>query len=92
MSVVPTAAPSTLPENAPLMILAALEGRPLPVYGRGDNVRDWLYVDDHAEALALAFARGVPGETYCIGGGEEHTNLDVVRAIRAHPELQGLRR
>ena len=76
--------PYQFPEKlVPLMILNALEGKPLPVYGRGDNVRDWLFVDDHAEALALAFARGVPGETYCIGGHNERTNLDVVRAICA---------
>ena len=76
--------PYQFPEKlVPLMILNALEGRPLPVYGRGDNVRDWLHVDDHAAALALAFERGVPGETYCIGGGSERTNLDVVRAICA---------
>ena len=76
--------PYQFPEKrVPLLILNALEGKPLPVYGRGDNVRDWLHVDDHAEALALAFARGVPGETYCIGGHGERTNLDVVRAICA---------
>jgi len=76
--------PYQFPEKlVPLMILNALEGKPLPVYGRGDNVRDWLHVDDHAEALALAFERGAPGETYCVGGHDERTNLDVVRAICA---------
>jgi dTDP-glucose 4,6-dehydratase len=53
----------------------------LPVYGKGENVRDWLYVDDHADALRVAFERGVPGETYNIGGESERRNIDVVRAI-----------
>jgi len=63
------------------VLLNALEGKPLPVYGRGDNIRDWLYVDDHARALALALARGRPGETYCIGGRAERRNLAVVEAL-----------
>ena len=76
--------PYQFPEKLiPLMILHALEGRPLPVYGRGDNVRDWLYGDDHAAALLLLLERGAPGSTYCIGGGNERTNLEVVRAICA---------
>jgi dTDP-glucose 4,6-dehydratase len=63
------------------MALSALEGRPLPVYGDGQHVRDWLYVADHIEGLRLALERGVPGETYNIGGGCEKTNLEVVQAI-----------
>ena len=65
----------------PLVILNALEGKPLPVYGKGDNVRDWLYVDDHAQALRLVLEKGKPGETYNIGGHNERTNLQVVNAI-----------
>ena len=67
----------------PHMILKALAGEPLPVYGRGDNVRDWLYVEDHAEALRLVLDRGHAGATYNIGGSAERTNLDVVKAICA---------
>ncbi|MDP2108099.1 MAG: dTDP-glucose 4,6-dehydratase, partial [Rhodocyclaceae bacterium] len=60
--------PYQFPEKLiPLMIGNALAGKPLPIYGQGDNVRDWLYVDDHARALQLVFERGRPGETYCIG-------------------------
>ncbi|MBB2192020.1 dTDP-glucose 4,6-dehydratase [Gluconacetobacter azotocaptans] len=65
----------------PLVILNAIAGRPLPVYGDGANLRDWLFVDDHAEALVLALERGRPGETYAIGARQPRTNLDVVRAI-----------
>jgi dTDP-glucose 4,6-dehydratase len=67
----------------PLTILNALEGLPLPVYGHGENVRDWLYVDDHVAALDLIAARGRVGETYNVGGGNERRNLDVVRTICA---------
>ena len=63
------------------MLLNALEGKPLPVYGKGDNIRDWLFVEDHARALATALQRGRPGETYCIGGRSERRNLEVVEAI-----------
>jgi dTDP-glucose 4,6-dehydratase len=63
------------------MILNALEGKPLPVYGNGSNVRDWLFVEDHARALHLILTKGRPGETYNIGGRNEHTNLEVVQAI-----------
>ena len=63
------------------MILNALEMKPLPVYGRGENVRDWLYVEDHAEALLTAVERGRVGETYNIGGSSERKNLAVVEAI-----------
>lgn len=74
--------PYQFPEKLiPLMILHAVEGRPLPVYGRGDNVRDWLFVEDHAEALLTVLRRGRVGETYAIGGRNEMRNLDVVRAI-----------
>lgn len=73
----------------PLTILNALEGLPLPVYGRGAQVRDWLYVDDHARALDLVAMRGRPGETYNIGGRNEWCNIDVVRRICA--ELDALR-
>ena len=74
--------PYHFPEKLiPLTILNALEGRPLPVYGRGDNVRDWLYVEDHARALALIVQRGRPGESYNVGGRNERTNLQVVQAI-----------
>jgi dTDP-glucose 4,6-dehydratase len=74
--------PYHFPEKLiPLMILNALEGKPLPVYGKGDNVRDWLYVDDHADALILVAEKGRVGENYNIGGWNERTNLDVVRSI-----------
>lgn len=65
----------------PLTILNALEGKPLPVYGRGENVRDWLYVEDHAAALEKVLTQGRVGETYLIGGCAEATNLSVVEAI-----------
>ena len=74
--------PYQFPEKLiPLMILNALSGEPLPVYGRGDNVRDWLYVEDHAEALQAVLERGRVGESYNIGGHCERTNLEVVHAI-----------
>ena len=76
--------PYHFPEKLiPLTILNALEGKPLPVYGRGENVRDWLFVDDHAEALLLVASRGRVGETYCVSGREERRNIDVVRQICA---------
>jgi dTDP-glucose 4,6-dehydratase len=74
--------PYQFPEKLiPLMVEHALAGKPMPVYGRGENIRDWLYVDDHARALLLALERGTPGETYNIGGSNEWKNLDVVHAI-----------
>jgi len=74
--------PYQFPEKLiPLMILNALEGKPLPVYGDGQNVRDWLHVRDHAEALALVAEKGKPGETYNVGGRNERTNLQVVETI-----------
>ena len=63
------------------MILNALEGRKLPVYGDGSNVRDWLHVEDHARALWMMIEKGRPGETYNVGGQNERTNLQVVEAI-----------
>lgn len=76
--------PYQYPEKLiPLMILNAREGKPLPVYGAGANVRDWLYVDDHAEALLAVAARGAPGESYNVGGDSEKTNLDVVKTLCA---------
>ena len=74
--------PFQFPEKLiPLMILKGLAGEPLPVYGTGANVRDWLYVDDHAQALITVLARGVVGRSYNIGGATELRNVDVVRAI-----------
>lgn len=74
--------PFQFPEKLmPLMILNSRDGKPLPVYGDGKNVRDWLYVEDHCEAIATVLARGQPGETYNIGGWNEKANLEIVQAI-----------
>jgi dTDP-glucose 4,6-dehydratase len=74
--------PFQFPEKLiPLMILNALEGKPLPVYGDGGNVRDWLYVEDHCSAIRAVVERGRPGETYNVGGCSERKNLDVVHTI-----------
>jgi dTDP-glucose 4,6-dehydratase len=74
--------PYHFPEKLiPLVILNALEGKPLPVYGKGANVRDWLYVEDHARALHLILTKGRPGETYNVGGRNERTNLEVIETI-----------
>ncbi len=74
--------PYHFPEKLiPLMILNAVSGKPLPIYGKGDNIRDWLYVEDHARALRLVLEQGRVGETYNIGGWNEKTNLEVVDAI-----------
>jgi dTDP-glucose 4,6-dehydratase len=74
--------PYQFPEKLiPLTILNAFEGKPLPVYGDGSNVRDWLYVEDHAKALSLILQKGQPGETYNVGGRNERTNLEVVKGI-----------
>ena len=84
--------PYHFPEKLiPLVILNAVNGKPLPIYGKGDNIRDWLYVDDHARALRLVLEKGRIGETYNIGGWNEKTNLEVVHAICAildelHPQ------
>ncbi len=76
--------PRQFPEKLiPLMIVNALAGRPLPVYGDGSNVRDWLYVGDHCAAIRAVLARGRPGETYNVGGNAEMKNLDVVRTLCA---------
>ena len=65
----------------PLMISNAQAGKALPIYGKGDNIRDWLYVDDHARALRMVLEQGTVGESYNIGGFNEHTNLDVVHRL-----------
>jgi len=81
--------PYHFPEKLiPLIIIRALGGEQLPVYGDGSNVRDWLFVEDHARALRAVFERGVPGETYNVGGNAERRNIEVVRAICA--TLDGL--
>lgn len=87
--------PYHFPEKLiPLIILNCLDGKPLPVYGKGANVRDWLYVDDHARALLLVNEKGVSGETYNVGGCNERTNLEVVKTVCAildelRPRLDG---
>lgn len=76
--------PFQFPEKLiPVIILNALQGRTIPVYGNGANVRDWLHVEDHARALALVLDRGKPGETYAIGGNNERSNLDLVHDLCA---------
>jgi dTDP-glucose 4,6-dehydratase len=76
--------PFHFPEKLiPLVTLNALDGRELPVYGQGLNIRDWLFVEDHARALEIVLKKGAPGETYNIGGRSERTNIDVVRSICA---------
>ncbi|NLC35476.1 MAG: dTDP-glucose 4,6-dehydratase, partial [Alcaligenaceae bacterium] len=80
--------PYHFPEKLiPLVILNALEGKPLPIYGKGDQIRDWLYVEDHARALCLVLKEGKVGETYNIGGHNEKRNIEVVRAICALLEV-----
>jgi dTDP-glucose 4,6-dehydratase len=74
--------PFQFPEKlVPLMVLNCLEGKPLPVYGTGGNVRDWLYVEDHCDGIRAALARGRVGETYLFGGRSEKTNLEMVHSI-----------
>jgi dTDP-glucose 4,6-dehydratase len=76
--------PWQFPEKLiPLVILNAIEGRELPVYGTGANIRDWLFVEDHARALALVLQRGRVGETYNVGGGAERSNIEIVRHLCA---------
>jgi dTDP-glucose 4,6-dehydratase len=76
--------PYQFPEKLiPLMILNAMEGKPLPVYGKGQNVRDWLYVDDHVRALVLVLERGRLGQEYNVGGNSEKQNIEVVRELCA---------
>jgi len=90
--------PFQFPEKLiPLVIINAVQGKPLPVYGKGENVRDWLYVDDHARALWTIATRGRVGETYNVGGASERRNIDVVEAIcdavdRALPQRDGATR
>jgi dTDP-glucose 4,6-dehydratase len=77
--------PFQFPEKLiPLVIRNALAGLPLPIYGTGENVRDWLYVTDHAEAIEVALTKGRLGETYNIGGNEEHQNIEIVKLICDH--------
>jgi dTDP-glucose 4,6-dehydratase len=84
--------PYHFPEKLiPLMILNCLDGKPLPVYGKGNQIRDWLYVEDHARALVRVLLEGKPGETYNIGGHNERQNLEVVHTLcdlleEMHPE------
>lgn len=90
--------PYQFPEKLiPLMILNALAGRPLPVYGDGQQIRDWLYVEDHCEAIHLILARGRPAETYNVGGGNQPANLTIVETIcdlldELHPSSASHRR
>jgi dTDP-glucose 4,6-dehydratase len=90
--------PYHFPEKlVPLTILNAIEGQPLPVYGKGANVRDWLYVDDHAQALEVVLTRGKVGESYNVGGRVERSNLQMVERIcdildRKRPRDQGSHR
>ncbi len=87
--------PYHFPEKLiPLIIIRALNGEPLPVYGDGSNVRDWLFVDDHARALQAVFETGTPGETYNVGANAERKNIEVVTAIcsildRLRPKAEG---
>jgi dTDP-glucose 4,6-dehydratase len=87
--------PHHFPEKLiPLVIIKCLAGEPLPVYGKGDNVRDWLYVDDHVRALQAVFEQGAVGESYMVGGRSERTNLAVVHTIcdtldRIQPRADG---
>ena len=93
--------PFQFPEKlVPLVTLNALDGKPLPIYGKGDQIRDWLYVEDHVRALYLVAMKGIAGETYNIGGNEEKRNLEVVQTIcdvvaskindRTEADLRGL--
>jgi len=93
--------PYQFPEKLiPLMILNAVEGRPLPIYGDGGNVRDWLHVEDHCAGLLLVLLKGRTGEKYNIGGDNERTNLEIVdrlcealdelRPVRSNPALAAL--
>jgi dTDP-glucose 4,6-dehydratase len=87
--------PYHFPEKLiPVIILNALAGKPLPIYGDGSNIRDWLYVEDHADALLTVLAHGQVGRSYAIGGGNERTNLNLVRTLcaildRKRPKAQG---
>lgn len=88
--------PYHFPEKLiPVMILSALAGKSLPIYGNGENVRDWLYVEDHADALLLVLEKGAPGRSYNIGGENERTNLEIVKnlccildRLKPHPSIR----
>jgi dTDP-glucose 4,6-dehydratase len=88
--------PYHFPEKLiPVVILNAIAGKPLPIYGDGSNVRDWLYVEDHAEALLLVVAKGLLGRSYNIGGENERTNLELVQTLcgildRLQPRADGM--
>jgi dTDP-glucose 4,6-dehydratase len=93
--------PYQFPEKLiPLMLLNGLDGQPLPIYGDGGNIRDWLYVEDHCAGISLVLDRGIPGQKYNIGGGNERTNLQIVdllcaeleraRPAAANPALQAI--
>ena len=74
--------PRQFPEKLiPRMILRALNGQSLPVYGKGENIRDWIHVEDHNRGVMLALQKGTPGDTFCFGGNSERRNIDVVKAI-----------
>lgn len=74
--------PRQFPEKLiPRVILRALSGQALPVYGKGENIRDWIHVEDHCAGVLLALQKGTPGDTYCFGGDSERRNIDVVKAI-----------
>ena len=74
--------PYQFPEKLiPLMIMNALKGKPLPIYGTGSNVRDWLFVEDHCRAIETVLLKGIPGEVYNVGGNNEKTNLEVVHTL-----------
>jgi len=74
--------PYQFPEKLiPVVILKCLRGEPIPVYGKGENIRDWLYVDDHARGLLAALTKGRPNRTYCLGGDNERRNIDLVREL-----------
>ena len=88
--------PYHFPEKLiPVIILNALAGKPLPIYGNGSNIRDWLYVEDHADALLLVLEKGTIGRSYNIGGENEHTNLELVQTLckildRLKPKNSGI--
>ena len=74
--------PYQYPEKLiPVVILNALHGKPIPIYGKGENIRDWLYVDDHADALLTVLQKGELGRTYNVGGNNERSNIELVRTI-----------
>lgn len=87
--------PRQYPEKLiPVMIMNAITGKPLPVYGKGENIRDWIHVEDHSHGVYLALTQGRPGETYCFGGDAERRNLDLVHTLcdgldALHPRIDG---